>query len=409
VAFKIFDWLLKRAGTDDGTQSVTVNDFLDNEIDVASMGIEVYIRRMAFWSVVRKIGAAVGAVEWETYRRGKKVRSKEFWSWNYDPNPNQNREQFFSQLIGELYLNQEALIVETRQGYRYVADSYSVDKHLNGDVYEGIMSHEEEIPGRYRAQDILKISLTGDSINGILSGIMALEGKLLKCATKSYIKTHGKHAILHIDDTAEAEPDFEETYSDLVNNKFKKYFESENAVLPLFKGYELQDDRGLEESTKANLTGTRDIRHMMDDIVELTARSMGVPESIATGRNVTDADIKTFISDVVRPIVMSLAQEINRKTYGKELVYNGSYISPDLSNVRYSDIFDVANPIDKLIGSGAFSVNDIRTRLGLEVIDEPWADQHWMTKNYSPADELMEQQGNTTQSTKEADNGTGTE
>ena len=33
-------------------------------------------------------------------------------------------------------------------------------------------------------------------------------------------------------------------------------------------------------------------------------------------------------------------------------------------------------------------MNDIRIRLGLDAIDEPWASQHWMTKNYSTVEDL---------------------
>ena len=92
----------------------------------------------------------------------------------------------------------------------------------------------------------------------------------------------------------------------------------------------------------------------------------------------------------VQPIVSMIAQEINRKLYGRELVFAGSYIVPNYAAVKYTDLFDVANPIDKLIGSGAFCINDIRQRLGLDVIDEPWAQQHWMTKNYSSVEDLLE-------------------
>lgn len=91
----------------------------------------------------------------------------------------------------------------------------------------------------------------------------------------------------------------------------------------------------------------------------------------------------------IQPLVKQIESEINRKLYGQALVFSDTYIVANLGGVRYTDLFDVANPIDKLIGSGAFCVNDIRTRLGLDVIDEPWAWQHWMTKNYSSVEDLL--------------------
>lgn len=394
MAFNIFKWILKKTGTETdssgtGTE-VSVGDFLDADAESVVVGLEIYLQRMAFWSCVRKIGAAVAAVEWETYRRGKSVKAREYWSWNYSPNPNETREQFFSRLIGQMFLYQEALVIETRGGARYVADAFSVEKKLTGDIYRDISVDGESVPGTFAAGDVLHFTITGDRIRQILIAIAAVEGKLLKTASSSYIRNSGMRGTLRVDDVAEADPDFEEDYEDLINNKFKKYFTAENAVLPLFNGYEFTERNSSGGSTKANLTGTRDIRNLIDDIIELTAQAIGIPASIAAGKNVTEADFKEFMTLSVQPLVRMIAEEMNRKIYGRDLVFAGTYIVPNYAGVRYTDLFDVANPIDKLIGSGAFCINDIRVRLGLDVIDEPWAWQHWMTKNYSSVEDLLD-------------------
>jgi HK97 family phage portal protein len=392
MAFNFFKWLLKKdeeASEELGTE-VAVGDFLDMESETSMIGLEVYLSRMAFWSIVRKIGSAVAAVEWETYRRGKKVKAKEYWAWNHEPNPNQNRDEFFQSLIGALYSNQEALIVETRNGSRYVADGYNVTEKLTGNVYQNISVNGEEVPGVYLARDVLHFTIEGEKIKRVLLAIASAEGRLLKSSAARYLRSQGTRGILKIDDTAEADPDFDETYEDLVTEKFKKYFTSENAVLPLFNGYDFTERESTGGSSKSNIVGTRDIRNMMDDIVELTAQAFGVPVSIVTGKNVTDADFKAFMTYTVQPLVKMIASEINRKVYGRDLVFAGTYVAANLGGVRYNDLFDVANPIDKLIGSGAFCINDIRVRLGLDVIDEPWAWQHWMTKNYATVEDLLE-------------------
>ena len=391
MAFNIFKWFLKpdEEETQKTGTEVAVGDFLDMEVQTAMAGIEIYLSRMAFWSIVRKIGSAVAAVEWQTFRRGKSVKAKEYWVWNHSPNPNQTREEFFQKLIGQLFMNQEALIIETRDGHRYVADAFSVTEKLSGNVYQDIAVGGEGVPGVYMASDVIHLTIEGERIRRILMAIAGAEGQLLKSSAAGYLRSQGTRGILRIDDTAEADPDFEEIYGDLVTEKFKKYFTAENAVLPLFSGYEFTEKESTGGSAKSSLIGTRDIRSMMDDIVELTAQAMGVPVSIATGKNVTDADFKAFMTYTVQPLVKMIQGEINRKVYGRSLVFSGTYVAADFAGVRYTDLFDVANPIDKLIGSGAFCINDIRVRLGLDVIDEPWAWQHWMTKNYSSVEDLL--------------------
>ena len=392
MAFNIFKWLLRRDEEESERtgKAVSVGDFLESGEPEDTGGLEAYLMRMAFWAIVRKIGSAVAAVEWETYRRKKKVKSREYWQWNYSPNPNQTRDEFFMDLIGTLFMNQEALIVETREGYRYVADSFSFTERLSGNVYNNIFINNESVTGIFNASDVLHLTIEGDNIRRIINTIAAAEGRLMKSSIANYLRSQSIRGVLHIDDTAEADPNFEENYAKLVNEKFKKYFTSRgNAVLPLFKGYEFTEKSTNGGSSKSELIGTRDIRHQIDDIMELTAQAFGVPTSIVTGKNVTDADFKTFMTFTVQPIVKMIVTEMNRKLYGRELISAGTYAAANLAGVRYTDVFDVANPIDKLIGSGAFCINDIRMRLGLDVIDEPWAWQHWMTKNYSSVEDLL--------------------
>lgn len=69
---------------------------------------------------------------------------------------------------------------------------------------------------------------------------------------------------------------------------------------------------------------------------------------------------------------------------------DGTTLVIDTTAVKHVDLLSVATAIDKLIGSGAFCINDIRRLVGKEPIDAPWAWQHWITKNYATVEELLE-------------------
>lgn len=392
MAFERIKKIFAKTNTEPTGTRISKRDFLDGPIDgVDVIAVQDYLQQMAFWSIVRKIGSAVAAVEWETYRKHKRVNGKESWAWNFEPNPNQTKVQFFQKLVGQLYATGEALVVEWGgNGYRYIADSFATTQSLGGDKYADVIIHGQQIANKtYQSKDVLHVTLAGDNVNLVLAGIVGAEGVLIKSASNAYIRNQGMHGILHIDDLAEAEQDFEETYADLVNDKMRKYFTAENAVLPLFKGYDFREQESTGGSTKSSLSGTRDIRSLYDDIVEYVAQAMGVPVSIVTGKQLTKEDFDQFITHTVKPIVEMFGEELNRKIYGMDRVQNGAYIAPNYGHIKHSDLFDIADPIDKLIGSGAFSVNDIRKRLGLEPIDEDWANEHWMTKNYAPAGEVL--------------------
>ena len=52
-------------------------------------------------------------------------------------------------------------------------------------------------------------------------------------------------------------------------------------------------------------------------------------------------------------------------------------------------MFDAAANIEKLVGSGAFTINDILRAANRAPINEPWADQHFMTLNFTPMEKAV--------------------
>jgi hypothetical protein len=79
-----------------------------------------------------------------------------------------------------------------------------------------------------------------------------------------------------------------------------------------------------------------------------------------------------------------ISEEINRKRNGYAGFANGNYLKIDSKSIKHIDLLSVSTAIDKLISSGAFCINDIRKLVGEEPINEAWAKQHYITKNYEP-------------------------
>ena len=92
---------------------------------------------------------------------------------------------------------------------------------------------------------------------------------------------------------------------------------------------------------------------------------------------------------MIDPLAKMIQQEVNRKRNGYHGFRKGNYMKIETLAVKHIDIFDIATPVDKLISSGAFTINDILEVLGKPRIEEEWADQHFMTKNYSKIQDLL--------------------
>ena len=176
-------------------------------------------------------------------------------------------------------------------------------------------------------------------------------------------------------------------FDDLINEKFKKFLESDNAIVPIGEGQDLTE---FSNSKTYSNESTRDIRAMIDDVFAFTARAFGIPPALMSGdvQGVKDA-LDQFLTFCIDPLADMLQEEINRKTYTKEQFLRGDYVQIDTKQIKHIDIFYASTSIDKLISSGVFCVNDILKMLGLPIIDEDWAWEHVLTKNYSPFENLL--------------------
>lgn len=133
---------------------------------------------------------------------------------------------------------------------------------------------------------------------------------------------------------------------------------------------------------------TRDIRSLADDIFDFTARAFQIPPVLLFGDVAGTQDAMTrWLTTCIDPLCDQLQEEINRKRYGKEAYLRGDYLQIDTSTIIHFDMFQNAGNVEKLIGSGAFSINDVLAAAGQPRIREPWADAHWLTLNISPIDQ----------------------
>ena len=377
--------------------NIIFGDKKNNKVPItcASMDIlgEIYIRELAFNLVVNKIANAISKCQMNIYTDNKRDRNEEWYRWNVSPNPNQSAPVFWTKLIYQLYDNNEALIIPIN-GNLYVADSFIVNKQYAFFDYrfESIQIDDFSLSRAFRQNEVFYFQLNNKKMVTYLNGTMTLYTGLIKAAYSSYMASNGNKGFLKISQFAEQEDDFQEYFNQLVNEDFKKFFESSNAVMPLYEGYEYES-----LGNTGTQTNTRDIKALIDDVIQTTANAFNMPTSIAIG-NVQDTSkaIDEFLTFCIDPLIRILEAEITRKSFTQSQVINGSYVKFDTTAIKHIDLLDVATAIDKLISSGCFTINDIRKTIGADEIDEPWANQFFMTKNYSTIEDLMNQLNNTT-------------
>lgn len=379
----LISWLIDKFGG----SPVPVN-FNDKEYydEYASLVADVYIREMAFWSAVNLVANAVSKCEFKTYLNGKEVKGREYYLWNVEPNKNQNSSVFLHKLIAKLYRDNECLVIE-QNGQLLVADSFIRTPYaLYDDVFTQVQVGDFTFQRPFTQSEVLYYKLNEENVRKLVNGLYESYSKLITYSMKAYQRSRGTKGIFKYDSIPVAGTDERKAFDALINEKIKKWMEGDNAALPLGRGQEWKE---LQHKTYSN-ESTRDIRAQVDDIFDFTARSFGIPPALLRG-DVQDTSkaIDQLLTFCIDPLTDMLSEENNRKRNGYEGFSQGTYQKIDTKSIKHVDLLSVATAIDKLIGSGAFCINDIRKAVGDEIIDEPWANQHFITKNYETVENAL--------------------
>lgn len=352
---------------------------------------DVYYRELAFWSTVNVIANAVSKCEFKTYSGGAEKKGPEYYLWNVSPNLNQNSSGFIHKWIAQLYRHNECLIIE-QNGQLLVADSFIRTSYaLYDDIFTNVTVGDFSFSRSFNQSEVLYWQLSEKDMRKVTAALYASYSKLLAYSMKAYQKSRGTKGVFSYETLPVAGSDQRVAFDDLINNKFKTFMSTGDAILPLGAGQSYTDIGSKTYSSES----TRDIRAMVDDISDFTAKAFGVPPALLHGdvqgvNEVTD-QLLTFCVD---PLTDMLQEEINRKRYGQAEFLRGNYLQIDTKAIKHIDLLSVATSIDKLISSGAYSINDIRKICNDEPLPDDFANKHFMTKNYTAADLMATMEGN---------------
>lgn len=354
---------------------------------------EYRLRELAFHVCVNTIANAVAKCEFKTFRNGQPIRENEYYLWNVEPNFNQSSTAFLHKLVYKLYSDNEALVIATkhRSGTEMlvVADSFEPPRVYPSKMneYKGVVVGEVSYQKTFRENEVLHFRLNAVNVKPVLEAMTQSFNSMLALAVKNYSWSSGKHLKVHINQTEQNDPEFAQRFREMINEQIKPFFDSDSALLPEFDGYDYAELPPNAMGAAAGRT-TRDVRALADDIFDFTARAFQIPPVLLFGDVAGTQDAMTrWLTTCIDPLCDQIQEEINRKRYGKALYLRGNYVMVDTSTIIHFDMFQNASNVEKLIGSGAFSINDVLAAANQPRISEPWADAHWLTLNISPIDQ----------------------
>lgn len=359
---------------------------------------EIRIRELAFTCATNLIANILGNCEMKTYGSRRPIKGAEYFTWNVSPNPFQTSSEFWHTLVYKLFRHNEALVIPLKRSGRnqlLIADSWEPSQFdPNRDtIYSGVVVNGYQYARTFAESEVLHLKLQQMDTAKVVDAINQSYYKLFEAAAKSFKTGSGVHLKVHVNQAANADKTFQENLAQLMENQVKPWANSERSVLPEFNGYDYQT---LWPDTAGQTS--RDIRELVNDVFDFTFSAFCIPSALIHGTATNMAEVVTqMMTFCIDPLAAMISEEATRKRYRFSEWQRGDYLQMDTSAVQHFDIFANANNIEKLVGSGAFSINEILNAAGRSEIDAEWAKMHWLTLNISNIEQAARAAENETQ------------
>lgn len=372
--------------------------------------IKEAFKRYALQICINKIGNALSMCDFVTYEskdgKSKEVEGRLWYQLNISPNINQSASEFWQKLIYQaIYDKNGALVVQVNDSL-VIADTYNIKEFaILPNMYSEVKVGDFQFEKAFNETEVLRIKFNNAKINLIVSGVYEEYGNLISGAIRNYNRGNSKKlwvklgtmfnqletkTIENADGTTTTEADL--ILDDLFKNRLKNHFSDKDSATPIENGLEIVDSK--ENKSDGKEVTTRDITNLFDDTVNYTADAFGIPRGLLKG-DVADIEAMTdnFISFCINPFANLIEDELNRKFYTEDQVIRGNKLKVKTTRIKTHDPIKIASSAEALYRIGAINTEYVRWLINEEPINEAWAKDYALTKNYERNNDKKEVTG----------------
>lgn len=322
---------------------------------------------------------------------GEESTGHDSWLWNVSPNPNQSRADFMSELLHRA-LNDEdgALVVPIRIGGTttlWIADGFNVDvKPGREDVYRyiSVNGSTEATRKSYRARDVYRFKLNPPGWNRYLALATDEYQRLGTFASNAFADSGASRYKLRTQIPVNGGQKQMDKVAEYIEQSLKPFITGERGVLPTYKDFDLERLGGA--SSAASWRKSEDIIAIRKDMFDAVAMCFRVPVSLMYGNTNNFESVWTsFMTFFANPLMRGIEDEIARKSLDEADWSRGAHVVVDTTHVKHVDIFDVADKVEKLVGSSIDTPNEIRSFTRQQPVKADGMDDYQRTKNFETA------------------------
>jgi HK97 family phage portal protein len=355
------------------------NTFDTEIISAGSTGQRIHLQETALETVVTYVTDRASLVILRTEEELLHHR------WNVKPNPYQNAQEFKRRILRQMLIDGECLVVQegSPNFYLHIADSYTEERTgLNDVFYNEITVGEEEL-GSKPASEVYAFKYKNEKVKKYIDQLdnnyVDLFNRLVEIQKlQSQLRIYPKFKTM-----GSKRKESQDKFMAFLKS-FQEAVETKQVVIA-----PTQDDYDINENKSAFKGFNIDEISKMESIyLSNVCRIYGISPTLFNGEL---ADIEQHRDDFIRfvhSVMQIMATEINSKYFKEgDKEYDDNQVRLILFFLEYNSALSASKDIEKAIGSGVYTINDILEMQGKDRVDDEHADRRFLTRNIGTIEE----------------------
>lgn len=346
----------------------------------------IHMKRLAIETCISFLARTVSQTEFRVRHGDKYVKDELYYRLNTRPNKNMTASTFWQRFISKLIYDNEVLVIQADDGDLLIADDFYQEEYaVYEDVFKNIVIRDFEFKRSYRQSEVIHLKYSNEKLSYLLDSLFSDYGDLFGYILKGQKRKNQLRATVDMDMLAAKSKEHQAKLQEFIDNVYESFEKRDVAVVPQQPGfkYEEQSGNGIAGQT------VDEINKVTNGFFDQVSTAIGIPISLIRG-DMADVDkqTKNYMFFTVSPLLKKIKEESDVKFFTKKESINGKSI--EVRKPSYRDVFDLATAVDKLVSSGVFNGNEIRTELSFETTDEDIHKEYFITKNYQSSKEAIE-------------------
>lgn len=344
-----------------------------------------YLKKMALEACINFIGRTISQSEFRFMKNGKRQVNDWDYLLNVRPNTDQTAATFWQKFVYELIFENEVLVILSDNNDLLIADSFTRKEYaVYPDIFTDVTVKDYTFKRAFKMDEVIYLTYNNEKLTQFMDGMFADFGDLFSWMIETNKHSNQIRSTVNLDATQSLDDESTAKLQKFIDKLFSAFRRSAIAIVPKLKGFDYNE---VTSGGSNKSQSVEELIKLKKSLVDDVANILGIPKALVHG-DLSDYEtsIKAYAKFCSGSLVKKVSDELNAKLIGKDRYLNGEKI--EIRGITDLNPLEVADAVDKLIASMAYSPNDIRVKLGDEPSPDPRLDKHYFTKNYQPVDSV---------------------